>query len=194
MALRPNLFTSLGSEFKQQSRQVNSYYMLQPLLLFFCPTILHELCIKSLFFFWLPCTTFLLTHVYHTTFVVFMTQFFEWIFRSCLLEIHLSLCPLLWWSLGNESAVLENCTTEHRHRQGEGKCVIALNYLNKTLFQHIIHAAFRLLFMAHSCQSKGFKHTTQTLSVTCMHNVLCCKGKRAKVQGFKVHKRLTCFL
>lgn len=193
MALKPNLFTILGSEFKQQSRQVNSYYILEPLL-FFLSNDTSWTVHKITIFFWLPWTTFLLTHVYQTTFIVFMTQFFEWIFRSCLLEIHLSLCPLLWWSLGNGSAVLENCTTEHRHRQGEGKCVIALNYLNKTLFQHIINASFRLLFMAHSCQSKGFKHTTQTLSVTCMHNVLCCEGKRAKVQGFKVHKRLTCFL
>lgn len=90
--------------------------------------------------------------------------------------------------------MLENGTTEHRDREGEGKCVIAPNYLNKITLQHINNDIFRLQFMVHSCQSNGFKCTTQTHTVTYNYTVICCEGKRAKVQRFKVHNRLIRFL
>lgn len=90
--------------------------------------------------------------------------------------------------------VFENGTTEHKDREGEGKHVIALNYLNKIMFQHINNDIFRLQFMVHSCQSNGFKCTTQTHTVICNYTVMCREGKRAKVRRFKVHNRLICLL
>lgn len=110
--LKPNLSTRLGSQFKQQSRQVNFYYMLDPLLLFFLFIDTAWTVHKITIFFWLPCTKSLLTHAHYITFIVFMKKFFERIFQFCFLDIHLSLYPLLWWSLGHGSAVLKNCITE----------------------------------------------------------------------------------
>lgn len=123
-----------------------------------------------------------------------MTQFFEWIFRFCLLEIHLFVYPLLCQSLDNRSTALESCTTGLRDREGEGKRVTALNNINKIMFQHINNDIFRPQFMVCSCQSDGFKYTTQTHTVICNYTAMRCEVKRAKVQRFKVHNRLICFL
>lgn len=193
MTLKPNLSTRLGSEFKQQSRKVNSYHRLEPLLLFFCPLILHELSIKSLFFFLITLQNILIDscplHHIHCFYDTVLWENF-----SILLSWNLPFStPSFMMVVGQWK-----CSAWELHHKAETRVrwremCWSSHYLNKTTFQHIINVVFRLLFMAHSCQS-GFKHTTQTHSVTCTHTVLCCEEKRGKVQRLKVQSSLIDFL
>lgn len=102
MILKPNLSARLGPEFKQQGRQVNFYYRASSI---FRPLILHELCIKSLFLFYLAHLCWLMSITPHSLFL--WHNSLSESFNSAYLKIHLSLYPLLWWVLGNGSAVLE---------------------------------------------------------------------------------------